>query len=256
MTMLAFHNDPKVRQDALDRAKGHREADELVQGQYWDSGKGCFVGCTVRDMAGVTLAPLTDQGHSLFPTILGVPEQLAWLGDELFEMQTQEDSLLWPERILNAIPLGADLSGVRDRWSLWILMDETWGIFQIAHESKAVVCAMGELFRRATEGDEPTKDEWDRAARAARVAWATRAAWAARDAWAARAARAAWDAWNARAAWDTWAAWDAWDARAAWAAWAARDARDAKDASWTTAACDELIRLLEIAPVPTLIETV
>lgn len=57
----------------------------------------------------------------------------------------------------------------RDRFTLWILTEE--------HPDRGEHCAkMGALFARRVAGDEPTTEEWDRAA------WDAWAAWAARDA--------------------------------------------------------------------------
>lgn len=46
--MLAYHNDPKIKLKYVARFEAHRVADEVIQGQGWEDGKGCFVGCTLR----------------------------------------------------------------------------------------------------------------------------------------------------------------------------------------------------------------
>ena len=33
--MLAYHNDPKLKESVLAEMAGHREADRLVKGAYW-----------------------------------------------------------------------------------------------------------------------------------------------------------------------------------------------------------------------------
>ena len=222
--MLTYQKETK--ESVLARLEEHRELDEIVQGLYWvgnGSWKGCAVGCLTHDPKG---------GHSAFPELWGIPVQLAYLIDGLFEALPLEEAKAWPQRIMSAIPVGADLSGVWDRWALWMLVDPEYGVARVARTSRGVVEAMGALFQRAVDGDEPSEEEWREAAgaaEAARVAWAAEAAWAA---WAVR-----------RAAWAAEAAWAARAAEAAEAAWAA----EAAEAATVQAQCDELVRLCEAA---------
>ena len=44
MMMLAFHNDPALKEQVYATVLAHCEADKLVKGQYWERGKGCAVG--------------------------------------------------------------------------------------------------------------------------------------------------------------------------------------------------------------------
>jgi hypothetical protein len=96
---------------------------------------------------------------------------------------------------------------------LWL--EQVPGLAEHAATLRALAPITSEL------GEAERKDALDKAAAAARAAWAARAARAAWAAWDAWAARAAWDAWAARAAWD---AWDAWDAAASAAQTAAYEA--------------------------------
>ncbi len=223
--LLAYHNDPALKERTVAEMKLHREADQIVQGMYWDDGKGCAVGCMTHDPNG---------GHEKYPTLWGIPEQLAWLEDTLFESLSVEDSKEWPVRFLEAIPVGADLSRAWDKWQAWCLRD----LLSIAGESASVVEIMAVLFERASVGDEPSDAEWNEAADAADADWDAEAAWAARTA---RTARDARDARGVRVARTAWAAWDA---RAAWDAW---DVWDVPRNEWTLRASDALIEILEKA---------
>jgi len=107
MAILSFPNNDK--QMYLDRVRRHREADELIRGTDWEDGRGCAVGCT-----------LETYDHSLYPELLGVPEQLAHLQDWLFE-NLPENHLTWPERFLSAIPEQVDLSRVYSQWVVRLL---------------------------------------------------------------------------------------------------------------------------------------
>jgi hypothetical protein len=205
MTLTAYLGDPALKTRVLAGLATHAAADELVQGVYFEQGvdddkvRACSIGCTLHDLN--PHLPAAD--HSRFVGELGIPAQIAHLIDAIFEAQPDNTAAAaWSQRIMAAIPVGADLTGVWDRYALWMLD----GLVADGHDPYGVVSNMAGLFRRAVNGDQPTEREWDRAARAAWAAWD---AWDARNAWAARAARAAWaarDARNARNAGDAWAA--------------------------------------------------
>ena len=76
----------------------------------------------------------------------------------------------WQERFLAAIPIGADLSLVYDRFMLWTLGDENHGI--IRHSDSSEIKAVRSLFQRKVDGGEVTKEEWRAAANAAAAAYA------------------------------------------------------------------------------------
>jgi hypothetical protein len=224
--MLAYHNNPELKAGIMEQIRAHRLADEIAQGAYYAANgtvKACAVGCVLHDPEG---------GHQRYESEFGIPAQLAYLEDGLFESMSPEAALAWPERFMGAIAPGADLSGVWPRFAIWLMVDEKWGVVGATDDAEvqSICRRVAEGYRRALDSD-PLSDE-----DAAALTWDARAARAARAIWAARAARAAWGA-----AWAIRAAWDARDARAAWAAWAARDTRDA----FVTASADYLIELLE-----------
>jgi hypothetical protein len=268
---LTYHASVGEKRKTLAQLRAHRKLDQIVQGTYWreenGDSRGCAVGCLTHHPRG---------GHDQFPDRWGVPVQIAYLMDYIFEALPVDKAKDWPVRIMSAIPVGKDLSGVYDRWCVWVLRR----LVVLAGVSAPVVEVMASLFERAVEGDEPTNMEWAQAAeaaRAAQAAWAARAARAAEAARAARAAEAAWAAGAARAAeaaeaaraaraaqaaWAAWAAGAARAAEAAEAAWAARAARAAEAAwaagaaeaaeaaarhDWARAAADELVRLVKTA---------
>src|SRR5438309_9192702 len=108
---LTYHGNITEKRATLKQLRQHRKLDQIVRGYgYWSSNgkpKGCAVGCLTHDPAG---------GHALFPARWGVPVQLAYLIDHLFESLPLEDAPDWPLRIMGAIPVGADLSRIYDRW--------------------------------------------------------------------------------------------------------------------------------------------
>ena len=106
--MLAYYNQPEIKQDILDQLQQHYAHDEIVQGYYWGNGKGCAVGCTIH-----------SDDHMLYEVIFGVPVALAYIEDELFESLSNEKSKDWPIAFMSAIQPGQDLSMVSWRLLYW-----------------------------------------------------------------------------------------------------------------------------------------
>ncbi|WP_425154832.1 hypothetical protein [Candidatus Palauibacter sp.] len=194
--MRAFTAPAEVSREALLASlAAHREAGRLVQQHgYWSDGRGCAVGCTLRDFA-----PGREYAHAAYETLFGVPVALAHLEDAIFEGSSLAAARRWPERFVRSIEPGADLTAVADRWLLWLLSDAGSPLAEWRDEPW--MAGVADLYRRRLAAAEPGREEWA-AAWAARdaaraAAWAAardaaRAAWAARD-----AARAA--AWAAMA---------------------------------------------------------
>jgi hypothetical protein len=210
--MLAYHGDPKIKRKYLARVRAHQKADELLQGYgYWRNGKGCAVGCTVH-----------CGDHGRYPVELGIPAEIAYLKDSIFDGMDKKLAQKWPARFLSAIKPGADLSRVYDLWCAWMLDDPIDGVITRVSDDYP---EMQKIVRKAAQdcrnGKRINAAEAKRAVRAERATWVT---WVA---WAARAARAV---------------------EATWAAEAARTARNARAASAAKQA-DKLIELLKAAPV-------
>jgi hypothetical protein len=74
MELQTWHNDSKLKAKIIRRLKNDHKLDRLVKGQYWENGKGCAVGCTIR-----------GADHSKYETELGIPVWLARLEDNIFE---------------------------------------------------------------------------------------------------------------------------------------------------------------------------
>ena len=244
--LLAYLGQPTLKTRMLAEIEEHRKADQIVPGLYGNYLAkhfiGCAVGCALHSLNRITQDAKPTDMHERFPSELGIPTNVAWAMDHIFERLPKDRAQTWPGEVMAAIPVGADLSQVIDKAVLWTLrhdletpIDYPEGIAR--HEQLIA------LYERRLAGDEPPDSEWQAVEQSAWDAWDATfalAAWAAR---AARAARAAWDARAARAAWDARAAWAARAARAAWDAWAARDVFYQKLA-------DSLLNILRSSPVP------
>lgn len=102
MTLLTFHSSQETKDKYLSRVRLHRKADHIIQGITWSNGKGCAVGCT-----------LEYYNHDAYPNELGLPVWLAYLEDALFEGMSNSDAKLFPENLLDAIPIGVDVEQVK-----------------------------------------------------------------------------------------------------------------------------------------------
>ncbi len=43
--ILAFHGEQLLKQAVMDRLYEHQRLDQIVQGVYWEQGRGCHLGC-------------------------------------------------------------------------------------------------------------------------------------------------------------------------------------------------------------------
>lgn len=152
--MLAYHGDEKLRQKFINRAQGHRKADEIIQRYgFWLHGKGCAIGC---------LAHTDEKAHEVLEQIAGLPQALSRLADIIFEQLPDPDYRTWPERFASAAQAGADLGLVHHHWLHWLLTDEVTRHFDAAEHpdvSKAIA-VVAELRRRCALGGSVTESEW------------------------------------------------------------------------------------------------
>jgi hypothetical protein len=145
---VAFHGDPAVKLKYLDRVRAHRLADQIVKGQYWENGKGCAVGCTLH-----------SGNHQAYESELGVPAQFAYLQDLLFEHLPIDRARTFPERFLEAIPVGADLYPAFWKFMLYLLLDDENGLITFEKNIDALR-QIAVFYERAVDGEEIPMDEY------------------------------------------------------------------------------------------------
>ncbi len=177
--LLAFHNDPSLKEFVLTELGRHRAQDQLVQAHgYWAGGKGCAVGCTleaVRLFSGDTT--IAHDLHVLYETRLGIPQRLARLEDGIFEGLPREASQLWPERVISAIAPGSALTMIWPRFALWLLDEELPPLVLGKEGVTAALANVAALYREWTEtGKSPRRERWTKADAAAAYAAAAAAA--------------------------------------------------------------------------------
>lgn len=192
------------------RVAGHIAADELIQGEYWEGGKGCFIGCTVH-------SDDASEARKLF----GITEPILRIAESIFEDLPIDEAKAFFAAFPDAIECnGKDLSTVH--WQF--LAAELRALPEQKPEIQAVIDPVIEGMDLLA-----ADEEWNGAADAA---------YAAHMAYAACRADAAYAAY--------WAAYSA--ARAADAADYAADAADALTEARLRQR-DTLLRLIKEAPV-------
>ena len=154
--MVAYHNDPEIKQRILNQLKAHYDADEIVKGRYWENGKGCAVGCTIY-----------GSDHSEYETLFGIPIILAILEDRLFERLPTNRAKDWPIRFMSSIRVGVDLSLVWPKFAHWMITNPTSGLIRTLKDDKEA-CSLAEcvadLYTEIINGNQVSRNTWRRAA--------------------------------------------------------------------------------------------
>jgi len=144
--MLTFHGKQDLKDQRIAQVRAHRLADQLVKGVYWEDGKGCAVGCTIH-----------SGRHQDYETELGIPVELAYFEDRIFESLLNGQAMMWPERFLQAIPVGVDLRAthINKRFVLALLTDKTRGLLPRIKDAKAKQIGeeIADALRKAIKGE-------------------------------------------------------------------------------------------------------
>jgi hypothetical protein len=171
--MQAYLNDSKLKERIIAQLQAHYDADEIVQGKYWENGKGCAVGCILHDAKG---------NHHRFEEELGIPRVIARLMDRIFEGLTNGEAKIFPLEVMRAIPVNADLSNIWNKFALWMLSellnfatyqpskDAILLNFATYQPSKDAIQSVISLYERELKGDKVSTEEWQTARRAAYAA--------------------------------------------------------------------------------------
>ena len=151
--MRAFVNTKVTKEEVLASLAEHRKADRLIKGSYWRNGRGCAVGCTIHDFY-----PGAENNHTMYESLFGIPRDLAYLEDQIFESLSSKTSQEWPERFITAVPVGADLMFMACRFVHWLLSNNDSPMAKWRDEPRVI--AVRELYERELAGDSPTEEEW------------------------------------------------------------------------------------------------
>jgi hypothetical protein len=161
-TMQAFHADPAIKQEFLDRLQAHAQAGEILnRASVWNDGKGGPVACMVHD---------TDL--AVWQQRTGIPRAVGSALDIVASYLAEPEQaarfvLEWVE----AVEVGQDLRSVAPALLEWLLADGEHGIHHLTEDEalRQMISGVADLHSRAATGDAPPEAEW-RAARAAAMA--------------------------------------------------------------------------------------
>jgi hypothetical protein len=187
--MLAFTETEVSKDQLIASLTAHAEADRFIKGTYWQNGKGCAVGCSLRDFR-----PKETGNHGLYEPLFGIPRILARLEDGIFENLPDNLSKEWPLRFANAVKPGSDLSMVWPKFMLWLLRDNLPKFAAKDERALKAVNTVGDLYDAWLGGNKPSAKDFEAAADATAYSAAYSAAAAAADAADAAAAAAAYAA--------------------------------------------------------------
>jgi len=154
MKLLSFHCEPDLKHAVLERLKKHQLLDEIVQGTYWENGKGCLIGCALH-----------SAHHSAFETHLGLPEWLAHLTESIFEGLPKKEAIKFPVQCIEAIPVGADLSLVWHQFAAWLILDPDHGVHRFNSDPR--ILDVGHMHADSALGKGHSDKEWHAAGFAA-----------------------------------------------------------------------------------------
>ena len=135
--MKAFHNSPELKAGLLRELHKHEAADAATRGTYGEMGlsasafKGCAIGCALNSLnllnGRFCPTPKSVSDHHRFPEELGIPVEIAYLVDHIFENLPAPHYKTWSRRVIEAVPVGADLSNIVPTLLEWIILDPTDG---------------------------------------------------------------------------------------------------------------------------------
>jgi hypothetical protein len=124
--VLAWHGDPELRERIVARMRQHHAADTIRQDvfQMLDPDtplgyRGCAIGCLLDPQPvhpGLiqTVLDPPDGWHMAVERQFGIPHRLALVIDDTFVDQRRSHAPDFALAVAEAIPVGADLSGVAD----------------------------------------------------------------------------------------------------------------------------------------------
>lgn len=207
--MQAYLNNPVLKRAMVKEIKEHQRLDQIIQGTYgaYYGGRwqGCAVGCALHSLNKIQGASddnaveANTSLHDRFPAELGIPLELAYHIDHVFENLPAKKAKRWPLQVTTAIKTGADLSSVIPALLQWMILDPADGLMATLKprnsRERQIVRRFARLVKQDWAGETVTGAEWDEINTALETvgAWARARAWA--GAWA-----GAW-AWAGARAW-------------------------------------------------------
>jgi hypothetical protein len=222
---IGWRGRPGVKEATTARLRARHAAGELVRGTAaggppggrFDPGLpdgGCFggyltAGAVMRER-GIDegqFIQLAESGgvewDAEIERLCGMPNRLVWTVANLFAKLPEADCADFLVETVEAVPVGADLAAVCDRWMLDVLTHPEHGaiVYATSDAARAATDAMAALYRQRLTGDEPDATRWNAVRNECRTSGADAASFAgdayplgAAEQVARRASMAAWQA--------------------------------------------------------------
>lgn len=170
--LSAYFGDPSFKAEFIKELKWHKKQGKFLHGSYGEGSngdfRGCAVGCSIHSLYRLGKTKEKQwEGHALYPSLLGVTEWLAWLADSVFENSPEDYSMSWPVRVMEAVPVGVDLTLVKHTVMAMILEEETKFDRKKFPQVAQAVSGTAELHRQASRGETVTPAAWSAAESAA-----------------------------------------------------------------------------------------
>lgn len=112
ITMQAFLNDPGLKAGLVAEVRKYREQNRTT--------KGCSVACSIHALNTLCGTEYDTSDHAVYEAF-GVPGWLGRVQDILFEGLPKPRNVFFPEHLLSAIPVGADLNRIKLPFMLNVL---------------------------------------------------------------------------------------------------------------------------------------
>jgi len=137
----AFAGSHEIKRDLISRVRSYKATETLTDHVPWED---------LKEPSG--RLRVGAYKWSNYPAELGIPDNLAYIQECLFEGMPFNQSMELPERFLSSIPVGADLSLAWSRFAVWL--------FEVELERYATSKPVAALYSRRIAGDEPSDDDW------------------------------------------------------------------------------------------------
>ncbi len=131
--MKLFDGDTALKDKMVERARQHRMADRVVQGDYgimtedereW---RGCAIGCLATSTTAFRPMANSEEGAQRMANEFHIPENLAYFAEAAFEGQQFDKT--WPEKFAASLPVGVELTNDEvAEWAYEYLCENATGL--------------------------------------------------------------------------------------------------------------------------------
>lgn len=137
--MKTFPNPRLTAEMFVAGMRAHAEMDDLVRGTYGDTDsgrfRGCAVGCNIEVVTAALGVEIERGDHEALGETIGVPAELLYLQDALFEGLQGDASSQFAVAFASALRDGQDLSRVSDLFLAETLRDDVLPLVTDDHPS-------------------------------------------------------------------------------------------------------------------------